>query len=122
MKSAWFAEHGLVSWLLVRRGTSTTQTQLHLVYDRQTIDASSTEPLHLEQRYAKIFFHELAHARLHTDFLNDQLDGAADERIHVLPRHEVEATHYAATLRGLVLGMCSRLTRLLALPDESWKG
>ena len=118
MESEWFAPHGLVSWLLVR---CNNPTQLHIVYDRAKIDESTVDPVAREQRYEKIFLHELGHARLHNDFLRERAQGGPDDHIHVLPVHEVEAFVYAFTVRGLMLGMLSRVNRLLGSEDLTWK-
>ena len=115
----WFGETGFVSWLLVRRANP---LQLYIVYAREKIDGSvSDDLLALEQRYEKIFLHELGHVRLHAEVLRDSrlTTRSAPE---VFPVHEVEASLYASMVRGMAIGMSSCLDRLLGQADEAWKG
>jgi hypothetical protein len=96
--------------------------QLHLVYDQNTIDAANPDGLVREHAYEKIFLHELGHAACeHAHHMLDVATTSPNQPAHVLPRHELEAFVYAFAVRGMVLGMRSRLNRLLKQSDDTWR-
>lgn len=109
---------GFVSWLIANPADKT----LIVIYDGETIKSSSQDKSLVAQRLQNVFLHELGHARMNLGFILEAQASTLSSSYEVeLSSHEAESWLYAHTVMGLILGMSSRINRLLGTSsDYEW--
>jgi len=107
--------YGFASWLIVYED----DRWLHIVYDREQIEESTSGSNAVAKRLEKIFLHEIGHARTNLPhYLGWTSEGNV---IRAAPIHETLAWHYSYTIRSCISSARSRISRLLGEYDNEWK-
>lgn len=106
---------GFVSWLYARATPAPARDlYLHVFYNKSVLDTKASIDLATVSRYERVYLHEIAHARLHVPF-------PLPTQFVALPAEEAEAWLYVALFRGHVIGLKSRISRILGDGDGGWQ-
>ena len=112
-KQSQFDLQGFPSFLLIASGMN----MVSIVLDEKRLEAGRSVHAH-EKRYEMCLLHEIAHFRLHRDYILRIQDMENLEKVRVRPAHEVDAWLYAGTITMYLDSLRARISRLLAEKDE----
>ncbi len=103
---------GFPSWLIL----DPHERYIFILCDDEAIIKNRTTR-EVERRYELITLHEIGHARLHLEWLHDEIINNQKLQVSALPYHEYEAWIYCYAVLGLVVGIRARISRLLGKSD-----